>query len=381
MSLDLINTTPREVLDLLKSEYYNQTGKTIQIGSDEFASNAVQAYVWSLLFNSINQATENRFIDTATGEFLDAIASNYGIESRPEGYKATAKFSITSAAQTELTAPAGSIIVSDDSGTQFTNPFDIAIAAGQSEIVLQAVDSGSEYNGIPAGSINVITDGTLYISAAENITQTDGGTDGFPYTVDGDDEFREWLKTEIQSFAGAGTYLAYEARAKNADSRVLDVFVLQQNDPGYIKGKVQIFIQTNPDTDIGDQVRPIVQASCEDPSFRPVGDFVEVKYATIDDFDLTETIQVTYPAHFQTLANSRNAAIVEKYKTYLSEKINRPFLFDEFCSLFTQKDSDGVYAIDAKPLNITASDYATPRYPEIGGVLNLQSVNISNTFV
>ncbi len=381
MSLDLINITPREILDLLKAEYYNQTGKTIQIGSDEFASNAVQAYVWPILFNTINTATLNRFIDNASGEYLDAIAANYGITQRPSGYHATAKFNVISANNTSVVVPAGAIVVSDDAGNQFTNPFDTTLTSGINRIVLQAVNSGTKYNGIPEHTINTIIDGTLYISVATNATQTDGGTDGFPYNVDGDNSYREWLKTEIQSFAGAGTYLAYEARAKNADSRVLDVYVLKQDDPDYIKGKVQIFIQTDPDTDIDNQVRVIVQASCEDPSFRPIGDFVEVKYAYISDFDLSETIQVTYPEHFRTIASSRNERIVEEYKKFLSEKINRPFLFSEFCERFTQKDSDGVYAIDAKPLNVSALDYAKPRFPEVGGVLNLQDITISNTFV
>lgn len=381
MSLDLINITPREVMDLLKSEYYNQTGKTIQIGSDEFASNAVQGYVWPLLFNSINTATLNRFIDNASGEFLDAIAANYGITSRPAGYHATARFYVTATNNTTVTVPQGAIVVSDDSGNQFKNPFEMKMASGNSYIVLQAVEPGTKYNGIPGNTINTIVDGSLYISLVTNETQTEGGTDGFPYTVDGDNAYREWLKTEIQSFAGAGTYLAYEARAKNADSRVLDVYVLKQDDTDYIKGKVQIFIQTDDETDVGGQVRSIVQAYCENPTFRPIGDLVEVKYAYISDFDLTETIQVTYPKYFQTLANSRNAAIVQKYKKYLREKINRPFLFEELCALFTQKDADGVYAIDAKPLCVSASDYSTPRYPYTGGVINLQSITISNTFV
>lgn len=380
MSLDLINITPREILDLLKAEYYNQTGKTIQIGSDEFASNAVQGYVWPLLFNTINTATINRFIDNASGEFLDAIAANYGITERPSGYHATARFAVVSVNNTSITVPAGSIIVSDDAGNQFSNPFDTNITSGVNSIVLQAIDSGTKYNGIPKDTINTIVEGDSYISLANNTTQSDGGTDGYPYTVDGDNAYREWLKTEIQSFAGAGTYLAYEARAKNADSRVLDVYVLKQDDTDYIKGKVQIFIQTDPDTDIDNQARVIVQASCEDPIFRPIGDLVEVRYAYITDFDLSETIQVTYPERFRAIADSRNARIISEYRKYLAEKINRPFLFSEFCERFTQKDSEGVYAIDAKPLNVSASDYVKPRYPYTGGVINLQSVTISNTF-
>ena len=34
--LDLIKADPRELIDLIKSSYYNETGETLQIGSDEY---------------------------------------------------------------------------------------------------------------------------------------------------------------------------------------------------------------------------------------------------------------------------------------------------------------------------------------------------------
>lgn len=381
MSIELIDITAREIIDLCKSEYYKQTGKTIQIGSDEYASSAVLAYVIQLFSSNINTIALNRYIDTSRGEYLDALAANYGITSRPDGYKATAKFRVLSANPYAAVIPAGEIVISDNSGNEFSNIYDQRLTAGNNDIVLFSTQSGSKYNGIPANEINTIVSGGGYILTATNTTQTNGGTDGFPYTDAGDDAFREWLKVEIQSFAGAGTYLAYEARAKNADSRVWDAYVLRQNDTGYQKGKVQIYIQTDYDTDPSNQVRTIVQNSCSDASFRPIGDLVQVSYATIEDFDLSNTIQVTYPERFRSVANSRNSQILDQYREYLIQKINRPFLFEEFCKLFTKTDDNGVYAIDAKPLNVMPSAFRKPKYPSIGAVLNLQNVTFENSFV
>lgn len=381
MALNLINIEPSELLDLLKSAYYQQTGETIQIGSDEFATASTQAYVWSVLLNSINDNTQNRFIDSATGAFLDAIAATYGITQRPDGYHATARFLINPVAD-DMNIPANSLIVSDNAGNKFTNPYTLYVPNNYSSlsVVMQSVEPGTKYNGIPANEITVIDEGEIYITAARNLSMTTGGTDGYPYTVEGDDAYREWLKTEIQSFAGAGTYQAYEARAKNADSRVLGVYVLRQDDEGYEKGKVQIYIYTDSEYDIDSQIVTIVQNACDDPSFRPIGDFVVVEYSPLTDVDISVMFQITYPEKFRGVADQRNERILNAYHKQLAENINKPFSFEEFCSLLVQKDEFGVYAIDAKPLEIDGTDYPDPIYPEIGGRLSIGDISFNNTF-
>ena len=373
MSLDLIDTSALDVLELLKSTYYEQTGKTIQIGSDEFAQASVQAYVWPILFNTINNATKNRYIDFAKGEFLDALAANYGIEKRPDGYKATASFQLVYNVSNTV-IPANSIIVQSEDGKQFTNPYDFLNT--ETTQILQALEAGTDYNGYPAGAVNNVVEGSLYISSAVNTSITAGGTDGF-----GDDDvYRIWLKNEILSFSGCGTYKAYEAKARNTDARVLDAYVLKQGDSGYQKGKVQIYILTAPDTDINRQVLFLVQKACEDPAFRPIGDLVVVNYALKTLVDITATIQVTYPSKFNGVATQRNRDILAEYNNILSQHINRPFKFDEFCSMLTKKDSNSVYALDAKPINILSNTYPEPIYPVIGCVLNVNTLNISTVF-
>ena len=374
--LDLIYISPNEILDLLKTAYYNQTDETIQIGSNEFASSSAQAYAWSILLNNINENTRNRFIDTATGSFLDAIASNYGIDQRPNGYHATAKFRVLFHNPNVLTIPANALLIQDDAGNQFTNPYETLVSPGNNPyIVLEAVEAGTKYNGIPVGRISTIIEGTTYITGISNSTMTAGGTDGFS----DDDLYREWLKTQIQSYAGAGTYQAYEARAKNADSRVLDTYVLRQNDIGYEKGKVKIYILTDSDTDLDSQVLTIVQNSCSDDSFRPIGDLVEVNYSPLKDEDISVTIQVTYPTRFVNVATARNNRILNEYRSILLGKINRPFVFEELCAMLTAKDSDGVYAVDAKPI-LNSTDYPRPIYPNKGGRINIQDFTFSNVY-
>ena len=374
MGLDLLNIDTGELLNLFKKAYYEQTGETLQIGSDEFAIASVNAYVWGILMGRVNVATQNRYIDTASGNFLDALAVNYGIEKRPDGYHAFSSFQLVHAA-TNVEVPANAIVVQDNAGNQFTNPYIITLGStGFTTVQLYAVEAGAKYNGIPAGSVNEIVKGSQYIGMAINTTSTDGGTDGFPYTEEGDAAFREWLKLEIQSFAGAGTYLAFEARAKNATPLVKDAYVLRQSDNGYQAGKVKIFI-------LGDNnVLGAVEQACKDDSIRPVGDFVECHLSEIETTTIPQiTVQITYPQRFMLSAETRNLRIRNAYDATLRSKINKPFSCEEFCALFTQKDDDGVYAIDAKIINLTQYTIADAIYPAPGNVLGFGDSTI--TFV
>lgn len=385
MSLDLLNTDPKQFLDALKTAYYEQTGETLQIGSDYFAVSSVYAYCLAVFFNAVNSATQNRFIDYATGEYLDAIAANYGIESRPDGYHATAEFSISLIqGLTSATFPPGSIVISDGSGNKFTNRYAVKITSPNSTTILYSQNPGTQYNGIPANSLTTVESGEYYISSATNTVITSGGTDGFPYTTDGDNQYRTWLKNEIKSFSGAGTYAAYEARARNADPRVSDVYVLRQEDEGYQKGKVKIFIYCKEymSYDIGqDQVVSIVQNACSDESFRPIGDLVEVEYSQLYTAYISGSgaFVVTYPEKFRTFANNRNARILNEYKNEVKNYINKPFVGEELCARLVATDDDGVYALDAR--TNTGFIYPSLIYPPIGKRLAVSGPQMQSVFV
>lgn len=379
--IDLIKIEPQELLSLLKTAYYDQTGETIQIGSNEYASSAAQTYAWSVLLNSINDATRNRFIDTARSTFLDAIAANYGINQRPEGYHATCSVKLTFSISEGITIYAESIKIQDAGGRVFTNKSSIlSDNDADKRYIFTAVEAGSKNNGIPAGEVTQIIEGGSIISAATNTNMTDGGTDGYPYTDEGDELYREWLKTEIQSFAGAGTAQAFEARAKNADSRVKEAYVIRQTDSEYVKGKVIIYIYT--DYAWGDEIRDIVKAACDDPSFRPVGDFIEVNHSGLDYESFGGfAFQVTIPSQYSSDALAKLGQRVEEFNAILGAKINKPFLFTEFCDYIKNSNEDGMSVLDCKPINMTQYTASSPIYPAPGYRLYINEVFWSITYI
>lgn len=341
--LDLLKLDVQGIMNLFRDSYYNAYGETMRIGSVEFQTASIFSYALTVLINSMNDASKQRWLATATGEYLDAIAETYGLV-RPDGYHATVEVRVVARNPGDtLTIPEGKIVISDQEGKyKFTNAFDFQLS-NSAYTVFRAVDAGSEYNGIPEGKLDTIVSGTAYTTSCRNITETSGGTD--PMT---DDEvFRAWLKNEIRTLAGAGTYLAYEARAKNADSRIVDVHVVQQGEDGYEKGKVQIIVLPSFDYNDWDAIREVVQNACADPSFRPVGDFVQTRVAQTQDFACPYICKVSYPERFKPLANDRNNRIKDEYNDYLRQKIGRAFSYADFCAKLCEKDANGVYALDA----------------------------------
>lgn len=374
----MIDYKTSDILDIYKNEYYNQKGSPLQIGSDDFAAASVHSYVLGVLISAFNHEAKNRFIETATGAALDGIAATFGLE-RPNGYRATIRVEfayIQHAGTTATVIPAGDVVL-DINGKKFSNIYDLTVSDGETvytDQTLYAVEPGSTYNNIPSTADVDIERGDYWISSATLLSGSDGGTDGFPHTEAGDNAFREWLTTEIQSLAGAGTYIAYEARAKNADPRVLDVHVVRQSETEYQKGKVQIYVYT---TDATGNVLSAVESACGGDAFRPIGDLVVVD-ASADypiSFSSSKKIQVTYPPQFSGSCAARNAAIFDAYNQEINSKIGAPFVFAELCRRLIQKDENGVYAIDAKPVGISSSDYTTPIYPPTGKRITVSSLS------
>ena len=362
--LSFINLSTNDILDIFRSAYFDQYGDTLRIGSEEFAAASIFSYAMSVLFAAMNDSAKQRFLETATGEYLDAIAATYGITERPKGYKATCLVDMGVLHDCPEYAE-GALRISDDSGKIFENAREFNGRSHYS-IPFRAVAVGSEYNGIPQNKIvNFVSDHTGIVEV-RNITMTGGGTDA----ITDDAEFRVWLKNEINSFAGAGTAMAYRGKAMNVDSRIIDVQVIEQHMNGYEKGKVKLFVLTDDTVSIPSEVVQLVYDAVSDRSFRPVGDFIECSQAVPEVLNVPGTFYVLYPQKFEPVAQSRTKRISDEYEAYVRSKIGRPFVYAELISRLLAKDENGVYATECVVMGLE-NDEAKPIYPEeVGGVIS-----------
>lgn len=340
---DFLRYTTAEILQLYKAAYYDQYEQSLQIGSHEFAAASVHAYVLGVLVTAFNHAAQQCSVDTAAGVFLDGIASSFGL-SRPGATRASARFSFH--CREVLHIPAGGLKVSNSQGNIiFFNEYPFVTAIGENFIVLYSDVAGSEYNNIPAGTLNTVVEGS-FAHRLEQVEMSGGGVDAVETSEAGDDEFREWLKLQIQALQGAGTAAAYEARARLADPRVVDVYCLRNSDINFVRGKVAIFVVAE---DSADGVVDRVQDYCSAEDFRPVGDFVEVKAAPVNISTFSNClIAVFYEPRFLSLASARNDRILAEYNLELRQHINMSFSFSALCKRLCSVDADGVYASDAR---------------------------------
>lgn len=373
LNLNLINLSTTEILQTFRDAFYAQYGSPIKIGSTEYAAASVFTYCLGVLFNAMNVSAQQRFIDTADGDFLDAIAHTYGIEERPSGKYATclARVEIVDSGYAPLYT-AGTVRLADAAGHEFVNAHDFTYRERFS-VLFRAVEMGSDFNGIPENQLNTLIDPPYGVTGAYSVSETGGGVDKDAY--DDDALFRAWLKNEIASYAGAGTALAYRGRAMNVDHRILDVFVVEQGMDDYEKGKVKVYVLTDDTVMYPDEIVELVQKALTDRSFRPVGDFVECEQSVSEEHDISGTCCITYPLRFAATAKARTDRVIAEYKRYLRQKIGRPFIYAEVIQRLKETDSDGVYATEAVFTGLEYGEDAFPLYPSTGETVDLQSLN------
>lgn len=383
-NLNLINLSVSEMLDAFKSAYYDRFSETMKIGSDEMAVSSIMSYCLAIFFSKANDKFKQRFIDTATGEYLDAIALMYGITSRPSGARATTLVEMNIHKSADVYV-AGTIRIKDQSGHIFENAIDFSYSKDHQAIPFRAIENGSTYNGIPIGALNefVAEMPTDTLSNPINISITSGGLDSSVYADD--DVFREWLKNEIASFAGCGTAQAYRGKAMNVDSRIWDVFVLEQGQEGYERGKVQVFVLVDDSQVSPNEIVPLVRDALQDPAFRPVGDFVVVERAMMDGRRIDGTCHITYPSRFRTQAYDRTVRVYQEYRDDIRRKIGKPFVYGDYIKRLLAKDADGIYATEAVFTNFgneqdgEGSDANqicfAPVYPNVSMYLEISPIN------
>lgn len=354
--LNFIQLSINDILQIFKTAYFDQYGETLRIGSEEFAAASIFSYAMSVLFAAMNDSAKQRFLATATGEYLDAIAATYGITERPKGYKATCLVDL----RVMDTYPAyaeGALRITDASGEKVFENARAFSGDDHHNLPFRAVEAGSSYNGIPEAKLVKFVGEHTGILTATNTTMTTGGTDA----MTDDDDFRVWLKNEIASYAGAGTALAYRGKAMNVDSRILDVLVVEQGMKGYEKGKAKLFVLCDETVAVPEEVTQLVYDAVSDRAFRPIGDLCEVKPAKEKSIDIPGVFYILYPQRFESVAYTRTQRISDEYEAYVKSAINRPFVYAEFVKRMLDPDENGVYATECVVMGL--ADEPKPIYP------------------
>lgn len=243
MGLTFIDWNSKDILDEMKAEFKRISGNDLIIGSDEFAIAATVSYILGVAKERFNAMARQRYLSTANGEYLDAIAKTLGIFERPKDYKARCTVRVRNNTAAPFSIQKG-FEVSDDNGHVFESCYFVTIDANTYlDMLFESQTSDTSNNNLPIGAITTIIDPNITTElSVYSMTITSGADpEPFPYTDEGDNLFREYIKNTYNGVSAAGSFYTYRKLAMQSDPRVDDAYVLKSGDSGFQKGKVKIY--------------------------------------------------------------------------------------------------------------------------------------------
>lgn len=200
-----------------------------------FGESLVNVFVG--LFSEFNDKMKQRTLRYARGQVLDAIGDRYSVNrTEPTKARAVFRFSVSEPQALNIVIPAGTRITHD--GSFYFSTMGVAVlSAGETHIDVEAecTEGGAQYNGYVAGNISTLVDLIPYISGVSNVTVSDGGDDGEPYTEEGDERYRERIRLSPSTRSTAGPESAYRYFVLTADPDIVDVSVVcPENEPNTV---------------------------------------------------------------------------------------------------------------------------------------------------
>ncbi len=220
--------------------------------------------------NVIDFAAKQNLLAYASGNYLDHLGALLGVTRlAPSHSVCTIRFTLGQYYSFPVTIPEGTRL---QSGTLiFAVTSEGTIPAGELMIDLtaQCSVSGSAGNGLLPGQVRKLIDVLPFSVTAENITETNGGTD-----AESDEAYRERIQIAPESFSTAGPVKAYEYFARSADTDIIDVAVA--GPPVTQPGHVYIYPLMTGGTLPSQEVIAKVYETCNADNVRPDTDYLTV---------------------------------------------------------------------------------------------------------
>ena len=280
------------------------------------------------LYAVFNDKMKQRTLQYARGSVLDAIGDRYNVTRiEPTSASATFRFSVADAQAENIIIPAGTRITADGS-VYFATEETAVLSAGETHVDIVGVcsEGGAGYNGISAGLIATLVDLIPYISSVANLTVSAGGTDGEPYTEEGDESFRERIRLAPASLSTAGPESAYRYFVKTADPNIIDVAIDCPEDQPNV---VNIYPLMTGGELPGEDVLANVLAVLGD-DVRPMTDKVNALAPTVAEYEIEVKYYTTKDAEAATIeAIEGEGGAIDQYNEWQTAALGRDINPDE----------------------------------------------------
>lgn len=351
---DLIPYTTEQILDLFKAAYYEQTGETLRIGSEEFAFSTVASYVLRVFEQAMKRGADAVSINTATGEALDNIAASFGI-TRPGATASRMAIALESISGSTVVLDVGQIVATTAQNVDFKNIAPVSLPGDGTTVslFLYCDELGSQYNGMSIDEIELPDTVQLIASSASK-----GAIDSMEeYTPENDAAFRAYVLEGIKALSvGTASYYEYEAK-KGYDGILADVYCLRDGDTGFEAGKVKIktlFVSSIATTAYKMMINSIIRDYLSSDAVKCVTDYVEVAEGEAEYLNIIGIV-IYYETRFQalnsdgiSLAQAHFERVFAEYREKLLTHFNMPYTESALEAMLCKPDENGVYATTFK---------------------------------
>ena len=348
MALEFISDMSTKALfNSIKAKYKTETGEDLEIGSNEFAIASAVAYVFGGMVERFNDMAANRYIDTARGEYLDALAANLGVD-RPHETRATCTFLVSNQTPSEIIIEKDTVVIDDGNGHEFLPRYGLGefrrIPAGEIRATLFiSATSDESNNGIKYGTMQKIqkrSDGQVVYYQA---TTTEGANpNAYPYTPEGDDAFRAIIPSLAARIRSAGSQAYYNAWCRQYSPYILDAYCLVDGDEGFVAGEVRIFVSVIDGANMAIFDVTAMKRALEADQNRPINDFIADVSICGEEYS-----NVTYDVYFDPMRIGRDkaaeiaATACQRLKDYYMRNIGMDVALQRFNEIVAELDTSG----------------------------------------
>lgn len=349
MTLEFIpDLDTKYLFNSIKAQYKTETGNDLEIGSNEFAIASAVAYVFGGIVNRFNDMAANRYIDTARGEYLDALAKNLGV-TRPTVTYARCLVLVVNDTQRTLVVNQDTVTIDDGKGHEFEPDFggpveSITVPSGELRAMqFRSRTTDESNNGIKPLTMRLRQEFDDGIVEYMQATETAGANpNAYPYTTDGDDAFRAMIPDMAARVRSAGSQAYYNAWCRQYSPYILDAYCLVDGDADFVPGTLRIFVSMIDGTEDWGAVLTGLKRALEAEQNRPINDFVE-------DVSLCgeEYTSITYKVHFDPMLIGRDKAAeiaetaCQRLKDYYMRNIGKDVASQRFNEIIAGLDTDG----------------------------------------
>ena len=226
-NINYVETDSAKLYTTIIGALMDSCGEALYPGDERRIFGEALVAVFVSLYSEFNDKMKQRTLRHARGVVLDAIGERLNVyRLQPESASAVFRFTASAVISENIVIPAGTRITSDGS-VYFATQEAAVLPAGSLYVDIPGVciTSGAVYNGFAAGTITTLVDLIPFIAGAVNITESEGGTDGEPYTTEGDENLRERIRLAPSSLSTAGPENSYRYFALSADPGIVDVSI------------------------------------------------------------------------------------------------------------------------------------------------------------